>query len=105
MSYLSVKDYFSRRMAQFQYFEASAKFNIDEQGDNMHGKIYQFENPSTALEDGNTLVDRFFPERNITIKVTRKLPERDQSANYDEFHDELDFIIAIFKTQTISRMF
>jgi hypothetical protein len=81
-------------MANFQYFEASSNFNIEEQGDNQYGKVFQFENPSTALNDGATLADRFFPERNITIKVTRKLPEQHQTANYDEFHDELDFIIA-----------
>lgn len=94
MSYLSVKDYCTKRLATFQYFEASSVFNTDEQGDNQYGKVFQFENPSTALNDGSTICDRFYPERNITIKITRKLPEANQFSDYDEFQDELDFIIA-----------
>lgn len=94
MSYLSVKNYIDRRMAHFRYFEAKEKFDVSAQGDMMHGKKYMMENPQTLLEDGDTLCDRFFPQRQITIKVSRMKTESDQIGTYDEFQDELDFMIA-----------
>lgn len=93
MSYSTIAAYFKRRLAAANFHESDSAFEFDTEGNNYDNK-YILTNPETTLEDGDTLFDRFYPDRRISVKIAKKLPEKNRFVDYQIFNNRLDFLIA-----------
>lgn len=106
MGYSTIATYFKRRLAQFNFHECDSAFDFEKEGENYDNK-YVMTNPETTLDDADTLFDRFYPDRRISVKIAKKLPEKNRFVDYQIFNNRLDFLIADlhnptnFKTDSI----
>jgi hypothetical protein len=92
MSYKTIKNYFSRRLASFNLQEAKKKFSFENDSENFDNQ-YIFENPKTELEDGDTVNSKFFPKRAIIIKTANKTSENSVIFDYDAIQTRLENVL------------
>lgn len=92
MSYRTIKEYVTRRMNSLGYSESGEKFDFDQESDLAFDRSYIVENPSTDIEDGNTLGLNFYPVRKMVVKVAWQLSEK-AVYDYDLALEAIDFII------------
>ena len=92
MSYATVKKYFVRRLASFNLQEAKKKISFENAAENFDNQFI-FENPKTDLDDGDTLANRFFPKRSITIRTAHKTSEGSLLFDYDSVHTRLENVL------------
>jgi hypothetical protein len=92
VSYATIKTYFRRRLAAFNLQEAKKKISFENASENFDNQFI-FENPKTALDDGDTLNSKFFPKRTITIRTAHKTSENSLLFDYDSVQTRLENVL------------
>jgi len=92
VSYQSIKTYFKRRLASFNFQEAKKKIDFTNEAENFDNQFI-IENPKTELAEGDTLATKFFPHRTIIIKTAHKTSESSLLFDYDSVQTRLENVL------------
>lgn len=94
MSYQTIKTYFKKRLATFNYVEAKKKFAMEgEAVDSFDGQFIVECSKTEVTESNNTLATRFFPQRTFLISIAKKTSKEGTIFEYDSFHTRMENVI------------
>lgn len=93
MSYRTIKNYLVKRLSVHQLTESKNKFDLTAESDLNFNQTFIIENPSSTVDEGLVVVDKYFPDRSYAIQIAFRISETGAIYEYDSMHDKLDRII------------